>query len=91
LTRRSDDNDTEDQSDTLEQPDIFVYESRFIGIDDVPSKTPPSIAEQARKNAADEIDEIVSCYDRYVSGSAGPWLIKADRLVDRLDAKYLRA
>lgn len=81
LTKRVDEND--------EQPDVFVYESRYIGLDDVPSKTPPSVAAKARKEANDEIGKIVAAYESYVTGKKGAWLVKATRLTDRMDAKFL--
>ena len=72
------------------QPDPFVFESRFIGLDDVVSKTPASVAELARSNAIQEIDDIISSFQAYQDGQAGPWLVPASLLMDRLDAKYLR-
>lgn len=81
LTKRGDEDE--------EQPDLFVYESRYIGLDDVPSKTPPSVAAKARREAGEEMDEIVTAYDKYLMGKKGPWLVKADRLTDRIDAKFL--
>jgi len=81
LSKRTDDDE--------EQPDVFVYESRYIGLDDVPSRTPPSVAAAARKQALDEIDKIVASYEQYRAGKKGPWLVKADRLGGRLDAKFL--
>lgn len=71
------------------QPDVFVYESRYIGLDDVPAKTRPSAATLARKMAAEEMDQIVAAYESYLSGRRGPWLVKASRLSGRLDAKFL--
>lgn len=81
LTKRS--------SEDEEQPDAFVYESRYIGLDDVPSKTRASAAALARKNAADEIKIIVEAYESFLNGQAGPWIVKTDRLGGRLDAKFL--
>lgn len=72
------------------QPDAFVFESRYIGLDDVVPKTPVSVAETAREMATQEIEEIVTAFDKYLNGEAGPWLVSAQRLKDRLDAKYLR-
>jgi type I restriction enzyme M protein len=79
-----------DEGEALEdQPDAFVYESRYIGLDDVPSKTPPSVAAKARQEAAEEMDKIVAAYEAFLAGKKGPWLVKAARLGGRLDAKYL--
>jgi type I restriction enzyme M protein len=71
------------------QPAAFVYESRYIGLDDVVPKTRASVAAQARELAEKEMEEVVVAFSDYLAGKAGPWLVPADRLVDRLDAKYL--
>jgi type I restriction enzyme M protein len=85
VTKRRDDEDGAPE----DQPDAFVYESRYIGIDDVPSKTPPSVAAKARQEAVEEMDKIVTAYEAYLVGKKGPWLVKAARLKERLDAKFL--
>jgi len=72
------------------QPSAFIFESRYIGLDDVVPKTPASVAERARSNAAQEMEEIESAFLEYVRGGVGPWLIPAERLSARLDAKFLR-
>ena len=72
------------------QPDPFVFESRYIGLDDVVPRTPPSVAELARSNTIQEIEEIVTSFRAYQEGQTGPWLVPAKSLTDRLDAKYLR-
>jgi type I restriction enzyme M protein len=73
-----------------DQPDVFVYESRYIGLDDVVPKTPPSVAEKARDMAVEEMLQIQAAYTDYLAGKKGPWLVPASKLTDRLDAKYLR-
>jgi len=75
---------------TEAQPAVFVYESRYIGLDDVVPKTPASVAEVARTRAADEIAGIIAAFKSYMGGDRGPWLVPAERVVGRLDAKYLR-
>lgn len=72
------------------QPDVFVHECRYMGLDDVVLKTPPSVAEQARKMAVDEMDEVLVAFKDYLGGKSGHWLVSGERLRDRLDAKYLR-
>lgn len=72
------------------QPDVFVYESRYIGLDDVVPRTPASVAETARQFALKEMLEIQEAYAEYMAGKKGPWLVPASQLTDRLDAKYLR-
>jgi type I restriction enzyme M protein len=75
--------------DTEDQPGAFVYESRYVGLDDVVPKTRASIAEGARLNALKEMDEITTAFDSFCRGQAGPWLAPAERLNGRLDAKFL--
>lgn len=77
-------------SDGEEQPGAFVYESRYIGLDDVVPRTRTSVAETARKKAIEEINEIVLAFASYTNGKNGEWLVPADQLSARLDAKYLR-
>lgn len=72
------------------QPDAFVYECRYVGLDDMVPKTRPSVAEQARKNAEQEMEEVLAAFDDYMNGKVGPWLVPAERLSNRLDAKSLR-
>lgn len=72
------------------QPAAFVYESRYIGLDDVVQRTRPSVADRARADALKEMDEIESAFDAYMAGKKGPWLVPAERLAGRLDAKFLR-
>jgi type I restriction enzyme M protein len=71
------------------QPAAFVYESRYVGLDDVVLKTRPSVAAAARAAAIQETDEIAGAFDHFLSGQHGPWIVPADRLNGRLDAKAL--
>jgi type I restriction enzyme M protein len=80
---------TKKAADDEEQPSAFVYETRYVGLDDVPSRTPPSVADEARKKALEEIETVAAAYSQYVSGGRGPWLVEADKLNGRLDAKNL--
>lgn len=73
------------------QPDAFVYECRYVGLDDVVLRTPPSVAERARSAAVQEIEEVLTSFRWYLDGQKGPWLVSGERLADRLDAKHLRA
>lgn len=82
LTRRL----TEDE----EQPDIFVYESQAVGLDDVTPKTRPSEAQAARQKATEEIKHIASAFDDYTNGKKGHWLVPSSKLTSRLDVKFLK-
>lgn len=72
------------------QPGAFVYECRYLGLDDVVLRTPPSIADKARAMAVQEIQDVQTAFGKYMDGKKGSWLVSADRLKDRLDAKFLR-
>jgi type I restriction enzyme M protein len=72
------------------QPDVFVYECRYVGLDDVVLRTPPSVAERARRLAVKEIEDVLAGFRDYMDGKKGSWLVSADRLGGRLDAKFLR-
>jgi len=73
-----------------EQPAAFVYESRYIGLDDVVPKTRESVAARARADAQAEMDEIAESFGEYLAGKKGEWLVPAAKLTGRLDAKFLR-
>jgi type I restriction enzyme M protein len=72
------------------QPSAFVFECRYVGLDDVVLRTRPSVAEYAREMALQETGEVLAAFDDYMDGKTGPWLVSADRLGNRLDAKSLR-
>lgn len=70
------------------QPDIFMYECQHVGLDDVPMKTRPRKAQQARDRAEQEIGNVLSAFARFLEGKRGPWLVPASATSDRLDAKW---
>jgi len=79
------------RAESLEaQPAAFVFESRYIGLDDVVPKTPPSVAEKARAQAQEEMNEIANAFTAYMRGAKAAWLVPAESLDGRLDAKHLR-
>lgn len=80
---------TKKMDDGEEQPSAFVYETRYVGLDDVPARTPPSVADEARRKALEEIEIVAAAYSKYLHGGRGPWLVKAEKLAGRLDAKNL--
>ena len=75
------------QNGDTSQPDVFMAESLYIGRDDVPVKTSPSKAEEAKRNAEQEIDQLTRDFNKYLNGGNGPWLVPAARITDRLDVK----
>lgn len=72
------------------QPDVFVYECRHVGLDDVVLRTRPSVAERKREDAEGEIHAVSAAFKSYLNGKKGAWLVSHKRLEGRLDAKYLR-
>lgn len=82
LTKRTDTNEP--------QPEVFAFESLYIGRDDVVPSTPPSVAEVARTSALAEMDEVLAAFAKYQDGAKGPWLVPSTSLGGRLDAKFLR-
>ena len=81
---------TKPTNENESQPDAFVCESRYIGLDDVVPRTRPSVAAEARDKAIEEMDDIVGWFAAYQRGEQGSWLVSADKLKGRLDAKFLR-
>lgn len=70
------------------QPDVFMTESSYIGLDDVPAKTPKSKADEARARAQREAEEILESFENFMRGEKGPYLVPGSRISDRLDAKW---
>jgi type I restriction enzyme M protein len=69
------------------QGDVFMYECKFVGLDDVPMKTRPSVAQEARRQAEQEVDEIIKAFGSFLAGRKGPWLVPAELITGRLDVK----
>ena len=81
---------TKRKSDEESQPNIFVYESRYIGLDDVVPRAPASVSEAARAKAVQEIGDIVHAFGEFQQGKGKVWSVPADKLTGRLDVKYLQ-
>lgn len=75
------------EEDETGQPAAFMYECQHVGLDDVPMKTRPSVALEKRKQAEQEIKEVLKAFNSFMSGKRGPWLVGGDLLTDRLDVK----
>lgn len=72
----------------LGQPDVFMAESNYIGVDDVPTKTPKSKADEARLKAEHETKNILDAFQKFLSGEKGTWLVPGSTITDRLDVKW---
>ncbi|MFA5867816.1 MAG: N-6 DNA methylase [Actinomycetota bacterium] len=69
------------------QPDAFMYECRYVGLDDVPMKTRPSKAAEARTAAEDETRDLFEAFNLFMQGIKGPWRVRSGLIGDRLDVK----
>lgn len=69
------------------QPDAFMYECQYVGLDDVPMKTRPSKALLARQNGEQESEEVLKAFRLFAAGKKGAWLVSSNLLSDRLDVK----
>ncbi len=69
------------------QPHLFMAECQAVGLDDVPMKTRPSKAKEAKLNAEKEIEEICQNFREFLDGKQGSWLVPSSRITDRLDVK----
>lgn len=80
---------TKKTSDSEKQGSCFVYESRYIGLDDATPKTRPSDSDRARSLAVKEIENILNEFNKYQNGRKSSFVVNSDKLNDRLDVKHL--
>lgn len=74
-------------SDTDEQPDVFYYFSKHLGVDDKSPKTPDYEVEEARINAEKETDDIVTQYNKFLLTGEGQNVLSSEHITDRLDLR----
>lgn len=73
--------------DDASQPDVFMMECQYVGLDDVPTKTRASKAAEARTRAESEIRDVTDAFRAFMDGKSGPWRVSADHILGRLDVK----
>ncbi len=71
-----------------EQPAAFMDFSVNLGVDDLTVRASATDIREAHEKANEEIERIVTDFDKYLKGETGPWLVPPDRMTGRLDAKY---
>lgn len=71
-----------------EQPSVFTYFSRYLGVDDLTPRASDADIEEARAKAEQETKHILKGYLQYLNGSAKEHTIEATRINDRLDLRY---
>ena len=59
-----------------------------LGVDDLTLRASDTEVREAREAADAEIERICQDYQSYRQGEQGSWLVPAERLLDRLDAKH---
>lgn len=69
------------------QPDVFMTFSTCLGVDDKPITTSQSIIQKAREKAEEEIERILSDYNKFKKGEDGEWRIPPERVMGKLDVK----
>lgn len=70
------------------QPNIFMYLSTKLGIDDMSVTTPKEKIKIARKEAECEIEQILVEYENYKTGKQSDYSVTPDKIYDRLDVKH---
>lgn len=65
----------------------FHYFSRFLGVDDLPSKASDADVADARQLAEEETDSIATEYSRYLNGESTEYVLGPELLKDRLDLR----
>lgn len=70
------------------QPNIFMYMSTKLGVDDMPVTTPKEKIRIARKKAEEEIGLIITEFEKYQKGEKTNFSVTPDKIHDRLDVKH---
>jgi type I restriction enzyme M protein len=80
---------TKKRHDEEEQPDVFMYPCRFVGIDDPSRQRMLPGDEKIRLSAKAEILEVVTEYKKHTQGdSSEKYRVPAHKIQDRLDVKH---
>lgn len=74
---------------TQEQPPVFMYYAKHLGIDDSPRQRVLPIDAIRRREADEEVERISALYEAFLEGSpdAREWTVPADAISDRMDVK----
>ncbi|GAB3636740.1 N-6 DNA methylase [Hymenobacter arcticus] len=78
-----------DNSIQQEQPPVFMYGCKYVGIDDPARRRTLPIDEINRKKATAEIDDVTQEYINFLDGKGNPvYVVSPEAIVDRLDVKH---
>ncbi|MBN9685901.1 MULTISPECIES: N-6 DNA methylase [unclassified Corallococcus] len=78
---------TKRKSPSDQQPAVFMYYCRTIGVDDSARQRPTPDDAARRQAAADEVEAVIEAFKQAQSGADKRHLVDAALLVDRLDVK----
>ncbi|MDX6520515.1 MAG: type restriction enzyme protein, partial [Gaiellales bacterium] len=72
-----------------DQPPVFMYYCKSVGIDDSPRQRVLPVDRRNREAAAKEIGEVTASYRAFLAGdkSAKEWTVPASAIADRMDVK----
>ena len=74
---------------TADDPSIFMYACRYVGLDDPARRRWMPGDDCLRKNARDEVETVVCEYRNFLQGNGNPdYIVPAERAKDRLDVKH---
>ena len=80
---------TEDSALIVEDPSVFMYACRFIGIDDPKRRRWMPGDDEIRVKAREEVEYVVREYERFLQGNGSPeHIVPPERVRDRLDVKH---
>ena len=78
-----------DARSSQDQPSVFMYACRFLGIDDPKRARWMPGDDELREKAAEEVAEVLKEYKAFTSGSGNPdYIVPKSRVMDRLDVKH---
>lgn len=71
------------------QPSVFTAFAEALGVDDLTPRAATHEVAEARCRADNEIKLICDNYYKFIDGKRVPGVVKADRVANRLDLKYV--
>ena len=78
-----------DGSDTQEDPAIYMYPCRHVGIDDPKRRRWMPGDEKVRTKAVAEVETVIQGYRKFLDGKGDPdYIVPSERTNDRLDVKH---
>lgn len=70
-----------------DQPPVFMYPCRYVGIDDQKRQRERPGDSEARRFAEEEIKAVIAAHEKFLDGDSTEYSVPSTRVVDRLDVK----